>query len=570
MSRENEDESSTSPPAQAVTETPPPARIPRDFQRTGFVRPPDKFSAAVFVLFFAAVMLLQFRSGAYMCMVGGDSDEPSHYVTGLMVRDYIASGMTAPPMEYAENYYLHYPKVGLGQWPPFFYVIQAAWTLLFSPSRLSVMLLMAVIGALLVTTTCSVIRREFSAAFGVAAGLFMLSLPLIQHQTEAIMADLLVALLVFLAALSFGRYLDSERWQDSVWFGIWASLALLTKGSAIVLAIIPPLSLLLSRRWRLALRWSFWLSALVVLVVCSPWYLLVPGARHETVTPYGGLGFKEPRLLLAPLHLYAQGIVPLLLAAHGLFEAVRWRLGPGNGRWVAALSLLLGLIFLPAVMSVAAEERYLISGVSVLLMFMAISLAWLTARLSGRLKSAVAILPAVACFAYSVHQVVPGVCRGYGELAQVLLSKPELRDSVMLVSSDPVGEGVLVAEVAVRENRPGHIVLRASKLLASVSWMGGSYQLLFHTPAEVMQQLERIPISILVMDRSPTNQFSHNRLLWEVLRAYPGRWERIGFAGPNEGSGKMLEAYRLRGSEGRPRATIRLDLRRSLGRYIER
>ena len=37
-------------------------------------------------------------------------------------------------------------------------------------------------------------------------------------------------------------------------------------------------------------------------------------------------------------------------------------------------------------------------------------------------------------------------------------------------------EGLLISEVAARESRPGHIVLRASKMLASEDWMGRDYQ----------------------------------------------------------------------------------------------
>ena len=52
-------------------------------------------------------------------------------------------------MEFAENYYVHYPEVALGHWPPTFYVVQALWTLPFFASRGSVILLMSVLTAIL-------------------------------------------------------------------------------------------------------------------------------------------------------------------------------------------------------------------------------------------------------------------------------------------------------------------------------------------------------------------------------------------------------------------------------------
>ena len=38
-------------------------------------------------------------------------------------------------MAFAENYYLHYPEVAMGHWPPGFYLLQAVWTLLFPTQR---------------------------------------------------------------------------------------------------------------------------------------------------------------------------------------------------------------------------------------------------------------------------------------------------------------------------------------------------------------------------------------------------------------------------------------------------
>ena len=95
----------------------------------------------VAALLLVVVTALQIRSGAWHAEFGGHPDEAAHYVTGLMVRDYVAQGFPGSPMAYAAGYYDHYPKVALGNWPPGFYAIQALWTLAFSVSRTSVMFL---------------------------------------------------------------------------------------------------------------------------------------------------------------------------------------------------------------------------------------------------------------------------------------------------------------------------------------------------------------------------------------------------------------------------------------------
>ena len=71
------------------------------------------------VLFLAATVGWQLQTGAYKSEFGGHPDEAAHYVTGLMIRDYLTGGIPEHPMKFARNYYDHYPKVALGNWPPF-------------------------------------------------------------------------------------------------------------------------------------------------------------------------------------------------------------------------------------------------------------------------------------------------------------------------------------------------------------------------------------------------------------------------------------------------------------------
>src|SRR5690349_16507783 len=70
--------------------------------------------ATVFGLALLLTLLLQWRGNAYQAEWSGDSDEAAHYVTGLMVRDYIASGLPGSPMSFAQRYYDHYPRVAIG------------------------------------------------------------------------------------------------------------------------------------------------------------------------------------------------------------------------------------------------------------------------------------------------------------------------------------------------------------------------------------------------------------------------------------------------------------------------
>jgi hypothetical protein len=82
-------------------------------------------------------VLLQWRGNAYGAEFAAAADEPAHYVTGLMVHDYLARGFPSNPLEFARGFYSRYPKVAIGHWPPVFYIVQALWTSLFTESRAS-------------------------------------------------------------------------------------------------------------------------------------------------------------------------------------------------------------------------------------------------------------------------------------------------------------------------------------------------------------------------------------------------------------------------------------------------
>ncbi|HJZ98096.1 MAG TPA: oligosaccharide flippase family protein, partial [Candidatus Solibacter sp.] len=70
---------------------------------------------AVFLL---AAIVLQWRDGAFHAEFDGHPDEAGHFITSLMIRDYAATRIGTNPLAFARDYYLHYPRVALGHWPP--------------------------------------------------------------------------------------------------------------------------------------------------------------------------------------------------------------------------------------------------------------------------------------------------------------------------------------------------------------------------------------------------------------------------------------------------------------------
>ncbi len=124
-----------------------------------------------FVLAFDLAFFWQSRLGAYQSEFGGHPDEAAHVVTGLFIRDalvetwhYATGGFHGSPVrigkEFADRYYTHYPKIGLGVWPPFFYLVQSAWTWPFGASRTALLLLLCALAAALAWLVFRVVREE--------------------------------------------------------------------------------------------------------------------------------------------------------------------------------------------------------------------------------------------------------------------------------------------------------------------------------------------------------------------------------------------------------------------------
>ncbi len=525
-------------------------------------------------LFFLCAAALQWHAGAFRAEFSSDPDEPAHYVTGLLFRDYVAAGFPGAPLQYARNYYLHYPKVAIGHWPPLFYLLQAAWTLIFTPSRISVMLFLAALTAAVGWFTWSILRARFSPGVSVGAVLILLSLPAFQEYSHDVMAEMLMALLVLLAVIAYGSYIDSGRWQAAAWFGIWSALALLTKGSGIQLAFIPPLTLAITGRWRLLRRFSFWLPAGIVLVLALPWYAYVPDAQHESVARFGGVAVEYSRFTES-IALWGEflGLIPSLAALAGVavvIAAIRKR--TIQGVWIALMAALLGA-YTTRLFLGAFEARHLVVSLPLLLIFAAagwdrifdrdLLRRWRSGGTSRSVAAAVAAVAVAGLIGFNISRSHAKTHFGYAELAQELLAQHRFRSSVLLVCSDSTGEGMLISETAMHEQRPGHIILRASKMLASSDWMGYDYRPLFDDLEQQLRLVEAIPAGVIVIDDAGRNT-PHGRLLYQGIISHPEKWQRVDLpAGNNrdESPAANILVYELRGQERMPAGKIKIPMR---------
>lgn len=523
-------------------------------------------------VFWGLTIGLQWLSGAYASEAADEPDEPAHFVTGLMVRDYVSSGGGQSPIAFARDYYRHFPKVAIGHWPPVFYVEQAIWMLMFPATRSSVLAMIALQAALLGALIWMVLEQRFGRGAAWAGALALITLPGVASASARVMTEVPLALLMFLAILAWGRYLDTGQARFAVGFGLWSAAALLAKGTGLALAGVPLLSIWLSGRLALLRRVWTWCPAAIVLAACAPWYLLAPDAMQERVQSAGGFGLLS-RQNRFPIAIWGPrfGWAVTMLALTGLAVTFYRRIaasagGPDrtpdaaavNGVWACAPALLVSASVMP-LFFLAWETRHILESAPAIVLMAAVGLAWAVGRLPFFSKLTPAwgttILTVAAMLTIGVNLLSIPARRqqvlGYRSLVSAIAAgnrQPGAAPArAIVICGHPLVEGVMVMEMAQRRLQPRPYILRGTKLFAKVSWMGLEAELRVHNAGQVNSLLESLPVDLIVVDRRRRSRLAYQPLLEEALASHPEQWEQVHHGQPD---GAHLAVFRRMGRDG--------------------
>jgi len=508
-------------------------------------------------VFLALIIGFQTVEEAYRSEFGAEPDEAAHYVTGLMVHDYIAAGCPGNPLNFAKKFYDYYPKVALGHWPPGFYAAQAAWTLPFGPSRTSILVFMAVLTALLAWTTFLLLEHLLDVRWAWFGGILLLLLPQIHQYGGLVMMEIPMSLLTLWGALAYARYLNTGGWKASLAYGLIASAAILTKYAGLALAFVPLVGLVLCARWSWLKRIAFWLPGVAVVGLCFPWIWATRKLASDGLAddkPSLGFILKAAGYFLGKIES-ATGIALLAFALVGIIVS----LGTHREKrplTASLIGLILGTYFLYLLVPAGLEARHMTPILAPAILFAALGMKALADLLSRKglaptTACALTVAVGVAGFALETFQLRPKGYRGYEAVAQKLKTEAPEPKTVILVSSDARGEGMLVSEVALSEKRPDTIVKRASKLLAKSSWAGNSYETKAKSAGETITLLESESVQFLIIDRTiPARlKVQHHELLENAAASAGDKWKLVGkfpITRAGEISPEGLELYRLK------------------------
>jgi dolichyl-phosphate-mannose-protein mannosyltransferase len=544
-------------------------------------------AGTAFTLFLLLAVGIQWKAGSYRSELSHWPDAPSHVINSLLLRDYFAHHVGENPLRVAEKYYVHYPKVSIGMWPPVYYAIAGIWTLIFGFSNPSLLVLAALSASVLASVVGWIVSRDFGFAWGIAGGLLALALPQIVFGFTIFLLDVPVAAMQLFAIIALVRYLDSRRFSDAVWFGIIATLAMLTKGNAIALAFAAPLLILVTRSWWVFRKPGLYASTAMVALIAFPWHLysLHIISSTDLVDPanFTFIISRWHKLIGYCLVIRYNVGTPLLIPALiGLWLSFRRGLTFGSGKTRSGAGLLRTGVGSLAVASLAfhvlapipgPDERYMTTVYACLVILFFYGVWWLAAGLGSVLawpvgaRATLLASGAVLASAGTLFALPALPPTGFSEVSNLVQKEGRPYDTFFILSN-PEGEGAFVVETAMRDSsRPQRFVIRASKILSDNAWSPHQYRPLFEAKEDVLKMLYDLRIHFAVIDLSFTQWKADREALLAAIRSDPQRWTPI-YDATAPGADRRLLVFRQNLPDYTPVFPMRVNVRHALGRDL--
>jgi hypothetical protein len=515
------------------------------------------------VLFLGVTTGLHFYHGEPARQFSDFNDESSHFLTGLLIRDYAVNGIPGNPLRFAKDFYLHYPKVAFGSWPPLFHMLLGAWLLVMPVTRYSALLFVNVTTALFGLSAVWAAQRRFSALTAAGIGLAAVLSPMALLWDNFIQADTLYAVFSVICVYSFATWLTIQS-RTSLWcFAITFLAALATKNNAMFLGITLPAMMVLTGSIGLIKKKELWFALLPGALFCAAWqFLTLPfvskNILHDTTLAEAVKGYFDQTI-----HLVWIGFLPFILWAiirRVVMPVMRWqKVEPWDA---ASFAMVLGTYLFHAALPHSVNGRYLLPSVVALLLFAAEGIADSLAlaavpQLSKGTRMAAIGLVLVLPEAWGALTMASQPGYGYADLAGKIETAcpPETCPSI-LVSASFGGEGMIVAELASREQGAGHWLVRATKILQQRAGENNHQRELVKTdPQEMERRLEELPIHLaIVSNDGDSDPASPHNYLVGIIQANPEAWEKIlagSVGGTCHDAACTVDVYRLKSAVGK-------------------
>lgn len=446
--------------------------------------------------FFAAALGVQQLTHAWQSDLGTGGDEAGHFVSALLVYDYLRSGLPGSPMKFALRYYHHWPRVAIGHWPPLFYILQGLAFVVTGRSVGAAIGFQALITGVAAGWTAWLVRRRLDPLVGVSAGISVLLAPQILFSISLVMVDTMLAVWMLAAALAWAAFARRPGTARALLFAASAIGAILTKGNGIALAALPLFHAILMRSTSALRDRRAWLAAALVGLMTAPWYVVTYRIAAGGFVYHWGESYTERAVpyylsslftILGPLGV--AGVVGVLVVK---------KHGSDDSTLAACGALVLSLLAFQWLAPAALTTRYLIALVPAGMVLAACGLDSIVRSFVPRTRADVLVasfLLTNAAFGFRMPHLSP-----YGmNLVTKRIMQVHEANRFVLVAGNDHAEGALIAAFAAADPARKFYILRASQLLATTNFMGSIYHVRFPRSAQVATWLRHSGIGWVVI-----------------------------------------------------------------------
>lgn len=477
------------------------------------------FVVALAVLAGAMIFLHALNSGF------SGSDEGSHFLNGYLIWSYLSEASGQNPLTYATDFYVHYPKISIGHWPPLYYLFLAGFFFILPHVPFSFMLVNLVVAALPAILVARVVRQVLGLPWSALAAITYVLIPITLNNTMYLMLDQALAGLCFLAALLWSAYTRQPTLQRGLAYAVITAVAILVKGNGWLLGVFPFFHIALTGRWRIFSNWQTYVSGALALSIVGVWTLVTFKISSDGFNYAWGVDYFVLATSTFLSALYSNlGFVGMIAVFVGIAGSLSAKERPELlelGK--TGLAMVLATILFHSIVPVDLDQRYMSAAIPFLAIFMAVGVWVCTQRWQLVISRPWLVLPvAIAIFS------IPGLFFLQNRLdrfdmrmdlvAAQLTERPG--GGVIVIDGSPGAEGALTAEVVLRDLDRKSYVVRSSQLLAKSDFMGNRYVLRVDTPEAVLSLLNDISSSAVVVAEGPLIKphFVHSDLILSALQ----------------------------------------------------
>lgn len=465
-------------------------------------------------------------TGAYASGFSG-ADESAHFLNSYFISTYLKGHVGSNPLAFATDFYIHYPKISIGHWPPAYYGLVGLLFSVIPASVKAAFLINLVISSLpvaLVAITLGWLKNNRVALLGSA--IYALT-PLAIEGQAYFMLDQALAAICITAAMAWFAYAGRPAWRRAMLFAALCVGAILTKGNGWLVVFVPVYHMLLTRNWRLLTRPHGYGAALISGLLVLPWYWLTSGIAAQGFNYQAGLDYALTAFLAAIQHLVGNlGLSGIALAALAVF--VEWRQRRQDPvRWSgisACLSLVLATLTLQILVPVDIVPRYMTPALPALVVLAMLGLGQVHAKRSACRYSVSGLVAVVLLLGFMLE---PGIrhlatrpAKPDYQMANVIpLLDTGLPHDVCMIDGVSNAEGAFMAEMAIRDDGLRHYAIRASKLFADTNFMGTHYAPRLTDPRAMLEEIRRLGVHNIIIVRAHNEPaFPHSRYLAEAMQ----------------------------------------------------